>query len=148
MRRYVLDTNLYIMVVRDPEWSRDLEAFSSAYASRLHLHSVVAMELLTGARTRALRRRTKAAFIAPFERRRRVITPDHGAWNRAGEIMAELLARGSVSATGISRSLLSDCLIAATAAREGFVLVTRNLRDSELIAGVAPFDFVAPWPVP
>lgn len=146
MRPHVLDTNLYIRATRDAAWARELEAFSTAFAPALHLHSAVAMELLAGARSPALRRRTETAFIHPFERRRRVLTPGHPAWKRAGGILADLLAAGRLSREGLSRSFVNDCVIAASAQEHGFVLVTENTRDFELIAAVSPFDFVAPWP--
>jgi predicted nucleic acid-binding protein len=148
VRPHVLDTNLYIMATRDAAWNRALEAFSTAYAPALHLHSVVALELLAGATSGALRRRTEAAFIEPFERRRRLITPGHGAWKQAGTIIAELIASRKLSREGVSRSFVSDCVLAASAREHGFVLVTQNPRDFDLIAGVLRFDHVPPWPAP
>jgi predicted nucleic acid-binding protein len=113
MRPHVLDTNLYILATRDVAWNRALEAFSTAYAPALHLHSVVALELLAGATSAALRRRTQTALIEPFERRRRVITPGRAAWKQAGTIIAELVADRKLSREGISRSFVSDCVLAA-----------------------------------
>lgn len=59
---------------------------------------------------------------------------------------AELIAGRHVSRGRLSRSFVGDCLLAASAQEHGFVLVTENLRAFELIAGVAPFDYAAPWP--
>ena len=146
MRPYVLDTNVYIRAIRSETGARALETFSSAFAPALHLHAVVAMELLAGATTAPLRRRTDAAFIRPFERRGRVITPGLRAWKRAGEIVAALIEARKLSREGVSRSFVNDCLLAASAREHGFVLVSENTRDFQLIATVAPFEFVAPWP--
>jgi predicted nucleic acid-binding protein len=146
MRPYVLDTNLYIRATRSNASMRALEAFSTAFAPALHLHSVVAMELLSGATSAALRRRTENSFIRPFDRRGRVITPCHTAWKRAGTIIADLIAARRVSRDGFSRSFVNDCVIAASAREFGFVLVTENKRDFDLIATVAPFDYAPPWP--
>lgn len=146
MRPHVLDTSLYIRATRSDEWRRALEAFSTAFAPALHLHSVVAMELLAGATSPALRRRTDAAFIHPFERRRRVLTPGHSAWKRAGGIIADLIAARRLSREGVSRSFANDCVIAASAHETGFVLVTADSRDFDVIATVSPFEFVPPWP--
>jgi predicted nucleic acid-binding protein len=148
VRPHVLDTNLYILAARDDGWNRELEAFSTAYAPALYLHSVVAQELLSGATSAALRRLTEAAFIAPFERRRRVFTPGHEAWKQAGDIIAELIARRRLSPGGIARSFVGDCLLAASAREHGFVLVTQNTRDFDLIASVVSFDYTPPWPAP
>lgn len=146
MRPYVLDTNLYIRATRSDESMRALEAFSTAFAPALHLHSVVAMERLSGATSAGLRRRTEASFVRPFERRRRVITPGHVTCKRAGEIIADLIAARRLSRDGISRSFVNDCVIAASARESGFVLVTENTRDFDRIATVAPFDYAPPWP--
>jgi predicted nucleic acid-binding protein len=146
MRPHVLDTNVYIRATRSETATRALEAFSTAFAPALHLHSIVAMELLAGATTAALRRRTEASFIRPFERRRRVLTPGHAAWKRAGEIVAELIASRRLSPEGVSRSFVNDCVLAASAREHGFVLITENTRDFDRIATVAPFDHVLPWP--
>jgi predicted nucleic acid-binding protein len=147
MRPHVLDTNVYIRATRSSEASRALEAFSTAFAPALHLHSVVAMELLAGATTPALRRRTEASFILPFERRRRVMTPSHASWKQAGEIVAKLIASRRLSPEGVNRSFVNDCVLAASAREHGFVLITENRRDFERIASVAPFDHVEPWPM-
>lgn len=146
MRPYVLDTNIYIRAIRSEAGAHALEAFSSAFAPALYLHAVVAMELLAGARSPALRRKTTSSFIRPFERRRRVVTPGLGAWKRAGRIVAELMEARKLSREGMSRSFVNDCVLAASAREHGFVLVTENTRDFRLIATVSPFKFVAPWP--
>lgn len=146
MRPHVLDTGVYIRATRSETENRALEAFSTAFAPALHLHSVVALELLAGATSAALRRRTEASFIRPFERRRRVLTPGQGSWKRAGEIVADLIASRRLSPHGVSRSFVNDCLLAASAHEHGFVLITDNARDFERIATVAPFDYVPPWP--
>jgi predicted nucleic acid-binding protein len=55
--------------------------------------------------------------------------------------------KGRVSPGAFARSFLNDCLIAASARDEGFTLVTRNLRDFDLVSEVEPgFRFVEPWP--
>ena len=146
MRPYVLDTNVYIRAIGSEAGARALEAFSSAFAPALYLHAVVAMELLAGATSPALRRKTESSFIRPFERRRRVLTPGLAAWKRAGEIVARLIEARKLSPEGVRRSFVNDCLLAASAREHGFVLVTENTRDFQLIATVAPFEFVAPWP--
>jgi predicted nucleic acid-binding protein len=148
MRTYVIDTNLYIEATRSDRRATELEAFASAAAPALHLHSVVALELLAGATTRRLRRLTERSLIEPFERRRRVITPGPGSWKRAGETLAELRRRRLLDAASVPGSFVNDCLIAATARELGFVVVTANTRDFSLIAKVCRFDFTQPWPAP
>ncbi|HEV3049432.1 MAG TPA: PIN domain-containing protein, partial [Longimicrobium sp.] len=79
----MIDTNLYVRAWRDPVDRDNLKAFIAGAGPRIHLHSVVAAELLAGAVTPAIRRQTEEQFIASFERRDRVVTPQHGTWKRA-----------------------------------------------------------------
>ena len=147
MPRYVLDTNVYIRATRDEEWAQALEAFILTSTPWLWLHSVVALELLAGATSPALERRTRESFILPFERRDRVITPSHGAHTRAGAALARLVRERKVTpGPGVTKSLVNDCLIAASARDNGFVLVTENEKDFRLVRPILPLEFVRPWP--
>ena len=147
MPRYVLDTNVYIRATRDDVWSKALERFMRSHTHELYLHSVVALEVLAGATSPDLERRTHERFILPFERRARVFTPSHGAWTSAAAALARLVRERKVSpGSGITKSLVNDCLIAASARDHGFVLVTENVKDFELLRDMLPIDFVPPWP--
>lgn len=149
MAKYVVDTNLYIRATRSDEWSQGLETFFLAFTPEVYLHSVVALELLAGTTTPELERRTQERFIRPFERRDRVLTPSHNAWKRAAAALAQLVRDRKVSPErGIKKSLVNDCLIAASARDHGFVLVTDNTRDFELVRPILPIEFVPPWPDP
>lgn len=148
MTKYVLDTHLYIAASRSDAAADELNAFQLRALPHIHLHSVVAQELLAGAVRPEAERRLLEGLVRPFESVGRVITPTHRSWKRAGSIVAELVRRRRLSAGGIPASFVNDCLLAATAREHGFVLVTRNARDFDRIRGVEPFDFVAPWPAP
>ena len=146
MAKYVLDTNVYINATRDEDWNDQLVAFYSVQTPFVHLHSVVAGELLAGAVRPGLEKETHRRFLAPFEAVGRVITPSHAAWKRACEIVAALVRRGRLSPGGVGRSFLNDCLIAASSREHGFVLVTDDVDDFELIASEEPIRVVPPWP--
>jgi predicted nucleic acid-binding protein len=148
VRRYVVDTNLYIRATRDDEWSQALERFFLAFTPEIYLHSVIALEILAGATSPALERRTEERFIRPFERRERVFTPSHSSWKGAAAALARLVRERKVSPEGVKKSLVNDCLIAASARDHGFVLVTDNAKDFELIRDTLPIEFVPPWPDP
>lgn len=124
MPRYVLDSNLYITATRDSSFNDELEAFFWATfwatAPYVYMHSVVARELLAGAVHPDLERRTYEAFIQPHEDTRRIFTPSHAAWRRAGGIIAQLVRGKRPGANGIPRSFFNDCLIAACAREHGF----------------------------
>lgn len=148
MPAYVIDTNLYLRATRSTEWSRQLEAFFIAFTPWVHLHSIVALEVLAGALNPDLERKTQERFIAPFERRGRVVTPTHGAYKRTAGALARLVREKKIQPDGIKRSFLNDCLIAASARDQGFTLVTDNLEDFRLISGILPIEFIPPWPDP
>ncbi len=146
MPRYIVDTNLYIEASRRDDIADQLKSFYARFLPYVHLHAVVAQELLAGAVTAELERDTKAEYIEPFESVGRVITPTYRAWKRAGEIMARLVRKKKLNPGGFKASFLGDCLIAASAREHGFVLVTRNTQDFELIRTVEPLMVLPPWP--
>lgn len=144
--KYIVDTNLYIEATRNDKAADRLKAFYARFLPHVHLHSVVAQELLAGAVDPSTERRTLEQYIEPFEEVDRIISPSHHAWTRAGQIMAELVRRKTLSPGGFKRSFVGDCLIAASAREHGFVLVTRNTRDFELIRTIEPMEVLLPWP--
>lgn len=146
MPKYVLDTHLYIEATRSGGGNRALAAFYTRHTPSVWLHSVVASELLAGAIDRRLERRTRSSFLEPLERVGRVLTPSHGSWKRAGGILAELVRRREVSLGGFGRSFFNDCVMAASAREDGFVLITANARDFARIAAVEPLEWEEPWP--
>ncbi len=57
------------------------------------------------------------------------------------------MARKRVSPdTGITRSFVNDCVLAASAQEDGFILVTLDRRHFALLAGVLSIEVVEPWP--
>ena len=111
MKRYVLDTNLYIEAGRDRDWAEELARFVSAYLPLIHLHAVVAQELLAGALDAGKARLVERGLVRPFEKRGRVVTPSFGTWKRAGSIMARLVHAKKMSPGGFGRSFVNDCLL-------------------------------------
>lgn len=146
-RRYVLDTNIFIRATRDAEWQVQLERFHAAFSPFEWLSSVVVQELRAGVRGNDSITLQRALF-EPFERRGRTITPSYEAWKSAGEVLSSLMGSKTKQWPEVSRSFVNDVLLAQSCREAGAVLVTDNVRDFALIAGVRPFDFVAPWPVP
>ncbi len=146
MKRYVLDTNLYIEAGRDRVWAEELSRFVSAHLPFIHLHAVVAQELLAGAVDPGKARLVESGLVRPFETRGRVVTPSFATWKRAGSIMARLVQTKQMSPGGFGRSFVNDCLLGASCREGGLTLITRNTRDFELIRGVEEFELAAPWP--
>jgi predicted nucleic acid-binding protein len=147
MPELVVDTNLYIEAITTDEGNEALAAFQRRFAPFLFQHSTVAQEILTGAGDEAAYRAYHEDWVAPFEDLGRVLTPSHAAWTRAALILTRLVERRALSPGGFRRSFLNDCLLAASAREQGFVIVTRNVRDFELIRRVEPgLEFEPPWP--
>ncbi len=48
MRKYVVDTNLYLEATGDDNVADELKRFHAGFLPYIHLHSVVAHELLAG----------------------------------------------------------------------------------------------------
>ena len=51
-----------------------------------------------------------------------------------------------VPAKASQTALVNDCLIAASARDEDFVLITDNAADFELLSPSLPMKHVSPWP--
>lgn len=146
MRKFVLDTNLYIQADRDRAKAEELIRFYSAFLPFTYLHAIVVQELLIGAVDRKRGRLIHGSYVRPFEQRGRIITPGYAAWRRSGEVIAALVQKKLLSPGGFARSFLNDVLLAVSCRDEGLVLVTANTADFELIRQVERFEFVPPWP--
>ena len=146
MKRYVLDSNLFIAAARDREKAEELSAFSSSHLPHLHLHAVVAQEILAGATSAEWRRELERGIVGPYERRGRIITPDYRAWKRSGEILADLIRTKRLPSGGVGRSFLNDLLIATSCREAGCTLITSKTKDFELIAEQESFSFMRSWP--
>jgi len=146
VKRYVVDSNLYIEAIRDPRAAAGLAEFAVAYAPNLLLHAVVAQELIAGATSASSRRRLERELLDPLERRGRLVVPTYAAWKRSGEIIAELIGRGDLSVGGIPRSFPNDAVIAASCREAGITLITRNRTDFDRIRKVEQVEIAPPWP--
>jgi len=143
----VLDTNIYIHAIRSAAARQELAAFQRLRAPHLHQHAVVVAELLAGAADEAALARWHERWVAPFERVARVIAPGYGTWQEAARILVRLVAGGHISRTPVARGLFHDCLLAAGAREHGYILVTHNTRDFELIERVLPgLRYTPPFP--
>ena len=148
VRKYVLDTNLFIRAFRDPAANLELQRFHLLFAPFEHLSSVVAQELIAGTRTAADRQALERNVLGIYRKRRRVITPSARAWERSGEVLAELVRRQGLEIGRASKALGNDILLALSCREAGLVLITDNERDFARIERVVRFRFIPPWPAP
>jgi predicted nucleic acid-binding protein len=84
-------------------------------------------------------KRAIAAITESIERRpvHRSLAPDSDIWVEAG-IAAGMLARSQDHAAADRGRVLNDALLLFTAARHGCTLLTRDVRDFDLLLQIAP----------
>ena len=143
--KLAFDTNLYLRAYRDPSAREDLAALAATHAPRCHLISVVAMEVLAGARHEKDAGRIRRELVRPFERRRRVVSPSAGALLEAGDALAAMRRSGSLPRGSLPGAFLNDVLIAVTCQESGVLLLTHNVQDYERIARVVKGLRFAGW---
>lgn len=146
MKKYILDTNLYVQAFRHREQAALLERFYTAFTPQIHLHSIVLHELLVGANTSAKVRQIKRSIARPFERTARLLTPTHRDWETAAEILARMAREEGLELRRAPKSLVNDALLAASCRTAGATLITDNARDFTRIRHFIRFTFAPPWP--
>jgi predicted nucleic acid-binding protein len=146
VRKYVLDTNLYIKAFRSLEGARELQNFYEAFAPNTYLSSIVLHELLVGANTEAKNRTIQDTLAQPLRRARRVITPSHGAWQASAEAIARMTRKDKCDLRSVPKSLIHDYLLAASCREAGATLITDNTADFAAIRRYMRFEYEAAWP--
>ena len=145
-RKYVLDTNLYIGAIRDPDKEADLDAFLERNAPVTYMSAVVMQELRAGAITDASARALDKGIFEVFERRGRVAGPSVPSFKECGRILAALFRQDGVPFKERPRSLVNDILIALTCRENGMTLLTDDGDFKIIRPFVRGFSFLAPWP--
>jgi predicted nucleic acid-binding protein len=145
-RKYVLDTNLYIGAIRDPDKEADLDAFLERNAPVTYMSAVVMQELRAGAITDASARALDKGIFEVFERRGRVAGPSVPSFKECGRILAALFRQDGVPFKERPRSLVNDILIALTCRENGMTLLTDDGDFKIIRPFVRGFSFFAPWP--
>ena len=148
VHKYVLDTNLFIRAFRDAGANAELQRFHLLFAPFEYLSSVVAQELIAGTATSADRRALERNVLGVYRRRARMFTPSATAWERSGEVLAELTRKDGLDERRMAKSLGNDILLALSCRDIGAILITDNERDFARIAATARFRFTKPWPAP
>jgi predicted nucleic acid-binding protein len=130
---------VYINAIRNRTY---YEAILPRFAHSLattYFCAVVAQELNAGCRTLHAYERVEA-FIAPFRRVGRLVTPTFADWEEAGSLLARLLQERSDLKDKLP-SLVNDILIALCGRRIGAVVYTANEDDFTLIRLYKRFRF-------
>lgn len=90
MAKHLIDTDLYIDLIQSGQTLPIIRELYQKETPRIYFSSVVAQELLAGARSPAGKRHVEI-LLAPFERARRIVTPSHPQWKEAGDVLARVL---------------------------------------------------------
>jgi len=146
VKKYVLDTNLYVHAFRNAEGASELQDFYRSFAPSTYLSSIVLHELLVGATTDAKVRSIMETLVGPLQRVRRVITPTHAAWQSSAEAIARMSRKESRDLRSIPKSLVNDYLLAASCREAGATLITGNVSDFAAIRRYIRLEYMAPWP--
>lgn len=147
MKKFALDTNLYVRAYRSEKGAKELERYFADFTPNTHVSSIVLHELLVGASTDVKAREIQKLLLGPLIRAGRVITPSHSSWERAGSAIAEMAREEGRNLRSIPKSLVNDFLLAASCRESGTTLITDNNADFELIGQYLRHDHIAPWPV-
>jgi predicted nucleic acid-binding protein len=136
--KHLLDTDLYIDLIQSGITLPLIREIYDKDTPGIYFSSVVAQELLAGARSPAARRRVEILY-RPFERVGRVVTPSHSQWKDAGGILAKVLDDRPDLKTKLPALV---CLLALSARSLGASLYTRNRDDFILLQSVRSFSLV------
>ena len=130
VRKVIFDTNIYIHAIRGGPFS---EAYSLLIDSWpfTHLSSVVSAELYAGALDSPGMRLVQR-LVWRSEGVGRVVTPTHGTWNEAGEILAKIRKQEPGFKSKFPE-LFNDILIALSALQVGGTVYTQDEDDFALI---------------
>ena len=140
MAKHLIDTDLYIDLIQSGTTLPLIRELYDKDASGIYFSSIVAQELLAGARSPAGRKRVEILF-RPFERVGRVVTPGHNPWKDAGGILAKVLKDRPDLKDKLSM-LVNDCLLALSARSLGATVYTSNRDDFMLLQNQRSFSLV------
>jgi len=138
--KHLIDTDLYIDLIQSGKTLAILRELYEKETPGIYFSSVVAQELLAGARSPAGRRHVEI-LLGPFEKVGRIVTPNHRQWKEAGDILARVLELRPDLKSKLER-LVNDCLLALSARALGATLYTRNRDDFVVLQQVRPFSLV------
>jgi predicted nucleic acid-binding protein len=138
--KHLIDTDLYIDLIQSGTTLPLIRELYDKDAPGIYFSSIVAQELLAGARSPAGRRRVEILF-RPFEKVGRVVTPSHNLWKDTGGILAKIL-QDRPSLKSKLPALVNDCLLALSARSLGATLYTRNRDDFMLLRSIRSFALV------
>jgi predicted nucleic acid-binding protein len=123
-----------------------MQKFVAKAAPGLYISSIVAAEIMGGARSVRDRKVIEDRVLGPFLRQGRIFAPSAAAWEALGRTLALLREREGLQLSQVPRSFAFDVLLAYSCRENGVVLVTGNARDMARIRKAFAFEYVSPFP--
>jgi predicted nucleic acid-binding protein len=133
--KLLLDTTVYIdaLQARLPDYTEIVLRTASLWHSSVTEAELAAIAgLLDPTHPHTASAIAQVAASIELRPAHRILTPDRDTWREAG-ILAGLLARLQRYGMNERRKALNDALIFLTAARNGCVVLTRNVSDFDLL---------------
>lgn len=140
MPKHLIDSDLYIDLIRTGQYLGEIDLLYERETPNIYFSSIVAAELLAGARTPSMLKIVNG-LVRPFEKVNRIVTPTHKDWKMAATILAKILTFHPWSKEKL-HSIANDCLLAVSAKSNGAFVHTKNRSDFLLIQSVYPFSLI------
>jgi hypothetical protein len=135
VRKYVLDTHLFIHAFRDPIANEALQRFHRAFAPFEHLSVIVAQELRAGVKQPVDRKSVERNVLRVFGRAGRTITPSAGPGTGPATCLRTWRGSTDWKSPGFRRR-----------SPMRFCWRCQNERDFSRIRRFISFEFMMPWP--
>lgn len=141
MRNVLIDTSVYIDFFRNGLKKGSLfERVLGDFSYAIHLSSVVAQELYTGA-VEASAVAQLERFCRSFEGPGRIVTPSRSDWFECGRVLSSLGKKHGFESIKKGR-LVNDVLIALSCRLVDASLITNNVRDFRMIGEFVDLDIL------
>ena len=135
----IYDTSVYIHAMRSRAYYESILPHFARLLPTTYLCAVVAQELKAGCRTPLARERVEA-FLNPFRRTGRLVTPTFADWEETGDLLARMLKERPDLKDKLPH-LINDILIVLCGVRIGAVVYTANEEDFALLQRYKRFRF-------
>lgn len=126
----LFDTSVYIHHFRLGDYSI-LQTRTLISGSPLWLSAVALEELYVGADAKG--RKLLSRLEKDFDSSGRLLVPNLSDWTKTGNMLAQIGEKYGYDKIGKAR-MTNDALMGASASRKGITVVTKNVRDFQLIS--------------
>ncbi len=129
------DSNVYINLLRDPNYERRIEPLLRGGFLYV-VNKIVLMELWAGAKTN-----TEKSILRQHQSTFRLVGMKDDQFVIAGQVMSQMCKKSRIEPKA-RRRLTWDILIALSARENNAMLITENISDFEYIKNWVDFEFM------